>query len=122
MSLIRQTTITAAKYILLALALAVPPAMSGNGQSQSAASAAGTIVDTLGAATPATKFSVFGSGGQAILADQFVGPEFTITEPTRIGEIGGFVNNCGSIVNKCASMSVAPSLCRSNPPSQDGGS
>ena len=104
MNLIGQTA-TAAKFILLVLALAVAPAIAHNGQRQSAAgasataSAAGTIVDTLGAATPATTFSVFGSGGQGITQSQFVGPEFTITELTRISEIGGFVNNCSGFVD-----------------------
>jgi hypothetical protein len=57
-----------------------------------------SLVDALGAATPATQFSVFGSGGTAILSSQFVGPQFILTRPTTITEIGGFVNNCGSIV------------------------
>jgi hypothetical protein len=51
-----------------------------------------TILDTLGAATPATKFSIFGSSGTSILPTQFVGPSFTLTQATVITEIGGFVN------------------------------
>ena len=98
MNLIGQTTITAAKFVLLVLVLAVAPAIAHNGRSLSAAMATTTIVDTLGAATPATRFSVFGTSGQAILESQFVGPEFTVTELTRITEIGGFVNNCGGFV------------------------
>jgi len=57
-----------------------------------------SLVDALGAATPATQFSVFGSGGTSILGSQFVGPEFVLNQPTTITEIGGFVNNCGSII------------------------
>ena len=57
-----------------------------------------SLLDALGAATPATQFSVFGSGGSTILSSQVVGPEFTVTQPTTITEIGGFVNNCGDIV------------------------
>jgi len=57
-----------------------------------------SLLDALGAATPATRFSVFGSSGLAILSHQFVGPEFILTQPTTITEIGGFVNNCGTIV------------------------
>jgi hypothetical protein len=57
-----------------------------------------SLVDALGAATPATQFSVFGSGGLTILSSVFVGPEFILTQPTTITEIGGFVNNCGDIV------------------------
>ena len=56
-----------------------------------------SLVDALGAATPATRFSVFGSSGLAILSFQFVGPEFILTQSTTITEIGGFVNNCDSI-------------------------
>lgn len=99
MTLIRKTTITVAKFTLLALVLAVHPAISRSGRTLSPASAPGTIVDTLGQATPATQFSVFGSGGQGILADQTVGPQFILTEQTNITEIGAFVENCISIVN-----------------------
>jgi hypothetical protein len=58
-----------------------------------------TIVDTLGTATPNTKFSVFGTGGYTISAFQSVGPAFTLTGQTVITEIGGFMNNCRSIVD-----------------------
>ncbi len=57
-----------------------------------------SIVDTLGVATPATQFSEFASGGLSITSFQFVGPEFTLTQPTILIEIGGFVNNCSSII------------------------
>jgi hypothetical protein len=51
-----------------------------------------TIVDTLGAATPGTQFSIFGAGGISIFAKQFPGPRFELTQPTVLTEIGGFVN------------------------------
>jgi hypothetical protein len=57
-----------------------------------------SLLDALGAATPATQFSVFGSAGSSIVSFQFVGPEFILTQPTTITEIGGFVNNCKSFV------------------------
>jgi hypothetical protein len=57
-----------------------------------------SLVDALGSATPATQFSVFGSAGTTIVSSQFVGPEFILTQPMTITEIGGFVNNCGTIV------------------------
>jgi hypothetical protein len=59
-----------------------------------------TIVDSLGTAAPSTQFSVFGTGGCAnsIGSTQFVGPEFTLTQPTVITEIGGFFVNCGFIL------------------------
>jgi hypothetical protein len=58
-----------------------------------------TILDTLGAATPTTKFSVFGTGSQVIFSYQLAGPEFVLTQPTVITEIGAFINNCKSIIN-----------------------
>jgi hypothetical protein len=57
------------------------------------------ILDALGTVTPTTTFSVFGSGGTSISGEQSVGPAFTLTVPTVITEIGGFVNNCRSIIN-----------------------
>jgi hypothetical protein len=55
------------------------------------------IVDTLGAATPATKFSVFGSGGISVSPTQSVGPLFTLAQETVITEIGGFLNDASFI-------------------------
>ena len=57
------------------------------------------IVDSLGSATPATQFSTSGSGGLTIANNgpttpgfrQDVGPMFTLTKPTLIKEIGGFL-------------------------------
>jgi hypothetical protein len=60
---------------------------------------ADVILDTLGSATTTTTFSVFGSGGQVISATQKVGSAFSLTQPTLITEIGGFVNNCETIVS-----------------------
>lgn len=67
--------------------------------SANAATALGTIaiVDALGAATPTTQFSVFGSGGRTVADFQHAGPEFTLTETTTLTEIGGFLNNCKDI-------------------------
>jgi hypothetical protein len=66
------------------------------------------VIDTLGAATPTTMFSIFGSGGAAILDSQFVGPQFTLSEETVITEIGGFVNNRTSTLP--FTVQVRPSL------------
>ena len=60
---------------------------------------ASVILDSLGTATPTTLFSVFGTGGQAIFTQQFVGPRFTLATTTLLTEIGGFVNNCASIID-----------------------
>lgn len=98
MNLIGQTTITTAKFVLMTLVLAIVPATGQDVGRQLPSIPSATIVDTLGAATPTTKFSVFGSSGLAILQSQFAGPEFSLTEPTTITEIGGFVNNCISII------------------------
>src|SRR5439155_17738899 len=56
-----------------------------------------SILDALGAATPTTQFSVSGSGGISVLSSQFVGPAFILTQPTTITEIGGFLNNSGTL-------------------------
>jgi hypothetical protein len=61
-------------------------------------SKASIIVDSLGQATPDTQFSIFGSAGLSILTDQLVGPEFVLTQPTILTEIGGFVNNCAQVI------------------------
>jgi hypothetical protein len=53
-----------------------------------------SIVNSLGEASPSTQFSVFGSGGFPVSNTQFLGPGFTLTQPTVITEIGGFLNNC----------------------------
>lgn len=58
-----------------------------------------TVIDTLGSATPSTQFSVFGSSGQAIFGEQLPGPQFTLTQPAVLTEVGAFVNNCGSIIS-----------------------
>lgn len=57
-----------------------------------------TVLDALGAATPDTRFSVFGSGGKTVLASQLPGPEFALPQPTTLTEIGAFLNNCKAIV------------------------
>jgi hypothetical protein len=66
----------------------------------SAARAADTfpIVNTLGAASPTTTFSVFGAGGQPLSGSSLVGPRFELTQPAVITEIGAFLNNCRTIV------------------------
>ena len=57
-----------------------------------------TILDTLGAATPDTTFSVSGSGGVVTSSSQLVGPRFMVNQDTVITEIGAFLNNCASII------------------------
>ena len=55
------------------------------------------ILNTLGTATPGTHFDVPGSFGQAIFAQQFTGPLFTLAEKTTLSSIGAFVN-CSTVV------------------------
>src|SRR5688572_8942061 len=55
------------------------------------------VLDTLGAATPSTVFSVFGAGGITIGGGQLAGPEFHIVAPTVITQVGAFTNNCGEM-------------------------
>ncbi len=51
---------------------------------------AGTIVDGLNGLDPSTVFSTPGTGGIVISSEQLVGPEFILTTPTLITEIGAF--------------------------------
>lgn len=62
---------------------------------QAGAAGSAIVVDTLAPATTATTFSVFGTGGTVISRTQEVGPEFVLTQPTVVTEIGAFMNNCG---------------------------
>jgi hypothetical protein len=107
----RQITDTTIATLLLFLPLAMVPATARSGRNHlSASAAAATIVDTLGAATPSTEFSALGTGGISILATQFVGPEFTLIEQTRIVEIGGFVSNRGGFVEGVPQCPSPPPL------------
>jgi uncharacterized membrane protein len=80
------------------LSLMVIPVYSVRAQLSAAATPV-EIVNNLGVATPTTQFGIFESSGLTISPRQFVGPEFVLTEPTLITEIGGFVNNCKQIIN-----------------------
>jgi len=70
-----------------------------------AASAAITIVDSLGIATTETKFRASESGGLSILPSQFPGVKFTLTQPTTLTEIGAFVH---SISNRPIIVEIRP--------------
>src|SRR5687768_2615281 len=72
-----------------------------------AASAAITIVDSLGIATTETKFRASEAGGLSIIFAQFPGPKFTLTQPTTITEIGGFVH---SFNNQPIIVEIRPAL------------
>jgi Tol biopolymer transport system component len=87
----------ASAAIIATLAVTLGPG-AGIVVAPSARATGTTILDTLGTATPGTTFSVFGSGGVVVSSSQVVGPRFTLAERTTITEIGGFVNNCASIV------------------------
>ncbi len=75
--------------LALALALLASPAASADEC---------TILDTLQGISTGTRFSFLGAGGQSVFTSQSVGPMFTLAEATEITEIGGFVNNCVSII------------------------
>ena len=68
------------------------------GERQVSASGTVTIVDSLGIATTDTQFSLSGITGLAVFDFQFVGPQFILTQPTTITEIGGFLNNCQGVI------------------------
>jgi hypothetical protein len=62
------------------------------------------VVDTLGAAGTATAFNIGGSGGIPFFGlhsfgTAFVGPQFTLTMPSILTSVGGYVNSCESILN-----------------------
>jgi hypothetical protein len=92
-----------------ALLLAMVSTLAGVGQAQTVADADAShgarprstyvVLDTLGTATPTTKFSVFGSGGNGIFSEQFIGPQFTLPRRSVLTQVGGFVNNCDSILS-----------------------
>lgn len=50
------------------------------------------IFDALAEAPPTTHFSRIGNGGVTIGPTQSVGPQFILTQPTILTEIGGFLN------------------------------
>ncbi len=80
-----------AKRRILALLVAV--ALSATlGVSHAADRQEGVILDTLGAATPSTSFSIYASGGTTISSTQAVGPRFVLARPTTITEVGAFIN------------------------------
>src|SRR5688500_1830047 len=74
------------------------------------ASAPVSILDSLGTATTASQFGLLESGGLAILENNFVGPQFTLTQPTTLTEIGAFVNS------RCVSTEEGVPLCSSPSP------
>lgn len=76
---------------------------------QIGASAPVSILDTLGIATPATQFPLFDSTGQGIFDFQFVGPQFTLTQPITLTEIGAFVNVRCEIPDSGVSLCSSPS-------------
>jgi hypothetical protein len=59
-----------------------------------------TILNSLGTATPSTKFSDSGSGAFVAYGQpnyDFIGPEFTLANTTVITEIGAFLNFCTDV-------------------------
>jgi len=65
---------------------------------QMSASATVSIVDSLGIVALDTQFSLSGLTGLAVSDFQLVGPRFTLTQPTTLTEIGGFLNNCQGVL------------------------
>jgi hypothetical protein len=81
-----------------------------------------TVLDTLGTAAPTTTFSVWAAGGTGVGWDGTkVGPEFVLTEPTVITEIGAFVNNCSPSGSPPFCPGAAPFLVQIVPRSTEGG-
>ena len=78
------------------------------------------IVNSLGVATPTTQFGLFGSSGATISPRQFVGPEFVLTEPTLITEIGGFVEKLSQIIDGVPVRSPLPLTVQIRPADMNG--
>jgi HYR domain len=102
-----------------AAALVVVLSLGGGGitASSARASEAFAIVDTLGAATPTTKFDRNDSGGLSVSAFQQVGPQFTLTQQTVITEIGGFIADGGVFGTAPLVVQIHPSANGSPDPS-----
>lgn len=79
------------RVTLLALSLTLPTFLPASADEC-------TILDTLKGTSTSTRFSVFGTGGQGLGISLLTGPMFTLTQTTTITEIGGFLNNCTSII------------------------
>ena len=56
------------------------------------------VLDSTGAIDTKSSFSVFGTSGVSVTADQMAGPVFALAKRTMITEVGAFLNNCVSIV------------------------
>ena len=99
--------------VILSLLVALPLIAPSRARADPIAIPSVSLVDTLGAATTTTTFSVFGSGGYPFFGlhpygAQFVGPRFTLQKPSVLTSVGGFVNSCESIIGgvpKCVSAS-----------------
>jgi len=89
---VRKGAITQKSALVIAFLVVALGSSGVLGTRAARASDSFSVVDTLGAATTTTRFSVFGSGGHSISGSQFVGPAFTLTQRTVLTEIGGFVN------------------------------
>src|SRR5438132_14301812 len=77
--------------LCLSLATSLEPAFPAR------AAGAFAIIDTLGVATPATAFGVFGASGYALSARQYAGPAFTLARASVLTEIGAFLSGCGRL-------------------------
>ncbi len=75
--------------LLLLFIFALAAGLVGSGAAQATDTV--TVLDSLGAATPVTQFSLFGAGGISISPTQFPGPKFGLTQQTVLTEIGAFV-------------------------------
>ncbi len=67
-----------------------------------------TVIDTLGSATPSTRFDISGSYGLGISDAQYIGPKFVLTSTTLISEIGGFLANSNAS-RRALTVQIRPS-------------
>jgi hypothetical protein len=78
------------------------------------------VLDSLNGRDPSVSISIFGTGGLSIFQTQRSGPEFVLTAPTIITEIGGFVNNCRQVVSGTPNCPNASPFVVEIRPSQGG--
>jgi hypothetical protein len=56
-----------------------------------------TLADSLGDASPASRFSLFGSSGLSVSVSILLGPRIEIARSVMLTEIGALINNCKAV-------------------------
>lgn len=104
MSLLKRYTLVASIFFGGSLALALAP-ISVSADDDTTDDDTTVVVNSLGSAKATTQFSIYGASGLTIANNgpttpgyfQDVGPRFTVTKPTLITQIGGFLSSAHSL-------------------------